>query len=83
MYFNEKMLNIKQERSDTPRINWPIMSGGNRGFLKDTEVNEAEVLHASVEPEILQEACDLSWLALTVSFFSILITVAYLYNRFS
>ncbi|KAE9554833.1 hypothetical protein FO519_001948 [Halicephalobus sp. NKZ332] len=37
----------------------------SKPFIKDTDVSEAEVLHASVEDNVLQEACDLSWLALT------------------
>lgn len=63
------MLNINSANFANPQISWPVMNRvQNRPFLKDTEVNEAEVLQATVEPAVLQEACDLGWLALTVSF---------------
>lgn len=39
-----------------------------KSFIADADVNEAEVIHATVDIDLLQEACDISWLALTVSF---------------
>uniref|UniRef100_A0A914Y548 Dynein light chain n=1 Tax=Panagrolaimus superbus TaxID=310955 RepID=A0A914Y548_9BILA len=36
-----------------------------KAFIADADVNEAEVIHATVDIELLQEACDVSWLALT------------------
>ena len=63
------MLNLQHTACGAPRISWPVMpKHDDKPFFKDTEVDEAEVLHASVQDDVLQEACDLSWLALTVSY---------------
>ena len=74
------MLNLQQAACGVPRISWPVMpKHDDKPFFKDTEVDEAEVLHASVQDDVLQEACDLSWLALTVGYTSCVIELSNLF----